>query len=238
MFRTLDDYRKKEDEKEKKDKRKTTDSYTGGKSSGIAVENPEDNAWEKLQKKEDRQGFDKTKNRINLKVYRNGFIVDNGPFRPLSDPENQKFFQSVEKGYIPQELVNQGYKDLGIALEKKDEDYVEPIPEKKFEAFTGTGKSLGNVDTTGLKVNKNVSSNVDKSKPTCRVNIRLFNGETVNEEFNLCQPFSDVVKFVEKASNSKKFQLLDGFPPKPITQMNKTIEELKLQGSTLTQRVG
>ena len=24
-----------------KDKRKTTDSYTGGKSSGIAVENPE-----------------------------------------------------------------------------------------------------------------------------------------------------------------------------------------------------
>lgn len=239
MFKTLDDYRKKEDENEKKDKRKTTDSYTGGKSSGIAVENPEeDNAWQRLQKKEDKQGFDKTKNRINLKVYKNGFIVDNGPFRPLTDPENQKFFQSVEKGYIPQELVNQGYKDLGIAIEKKDEDYVEPVPEKKFEAFTGSGKSLGNVDTSGLKVNKNVASNVDKSKPTCKVNIRLFNGETVNEEFNLCQPFSEVVKFVEKASNSKNFQLLDGFPPKPITQMNKTIQELKLQGSTLTQRLG
>ena len=28
--------------KSQKDKRKTTDSYTGGKSSGIAVENPED----------------------------------------------------------------------------------------------------------------------------------------------------------------------------------------------------
>ena len=34
-------------EKAEKDKRKTTDSYTGGKSSGIAVENPEEDDWMK-----------------------------------------------------------------------------------------------------------------------------------------------------------------------------------------------
>ena len=43
MFHTLDDYKdKNRDEKAEKDKRKTTDNYTGRKSSGIAVENPED----------------------------------------------------------------------------------------------------------------------------------------------------------------------------------------------------
>lgn len=51
MFHTLDDYKdKNRDEKAEKDKRKTTDSYTGGKSSGIAVENPEEDDWMKKLK--------------------------------------------------------------------------------------------------------------------------------------------------------------------------------------------
>jgi hypothetical protein len=36
--------------KEYKDK-KTTDSYTGGKSSGMCVENPDDDWMEKIKKK-------------------------------------------------------------------------------------------------------------------------------------------------------------------------------------------
>lgn len=229
MFHSLDDYKNKdEDEQAKKDKRKTTDSYAGGKSSGIAVENPED----------DREGFAKTKDKITIKLYRNGFILDDGPFRPLSDPENKKFMDEIERKILPEELVRKGFKNVGVAIQKSDKDYVEPIPEKKFEAFKGQGQSLGKVDTTGLKVNTNVSSSFDKSKPTCKVNIRLFNGQMVTEEFNLTQKLKDVVKFVEKASGSNKFSLLDGFPPRPLTAMDKTIEELKLQGSTLTQRLG
>lgn len=83
-----------------------------------------------------------------------------------------------------------------------------------------------------------MKSTIDNSKPVCKINIRLFNGETVNETFNTTNTLKDVCAFVEKTSGSKSFQLLDGFPPKPLTQMNKTIEELKIQGSTLTQRIG
>ena len=51
MFHTLDDYKdKKRDEKAEKDKKKITDSYTGGKSSGIAVENPQDDWLDKMKK--------------------------------------------------------------------------------------------------------------------------------------------------------------------------------------------
>ena len=107
MFHSLDDYKNKdEDEQAKKDKRKTTDSYAGGKSSGIAVENPED----------DREGFAKTKDKITIKLYRNGFILDDGPFRPLSDPENKKFMDEIERKILPEELVRKIDTKLNIIM--------------------------------------------------------------------------------------------------------------------------
>ena len=104
--------------------------------------------------------------------------------------------------------------------------------------FTGLGKSISSVNTQGLKVDKNVTSNVDRSKPTCKVNIRLFNGEVASEDFNLNQTLRDVFNFVKRKSGSNNFALLDGFPPRPLTDYNKTIQELHLEGSLLTQRIG
>ena len=178
MFHTLDDYRdKNRDEKAEKDKRKTTDSYTGGKSSGIAVENPEEDDWlKKLKKHDDKEKFGKTKNKIKLTVYKNGFIIDDGEFRKKDDPKNKKFMEDVEKGYIPKELVDKGFTDLGIEMDdQRDTNYEPPKEEKKFQAFTGAGKSISTVNTQGLHVDKNASANVDRSKPTCH----LF-GKTTN----------------------------------------------------------
>ena len=239
MFHTLDDYKdKNRDENKEKDKRKTTDSYTGGKSSGIAVENPEDDWMNKMKKYDNKEKFDKTKNKLKLAIYKNGFILEDGPFRDKKDPVNKKFMDDIEKGYIPNELVKKGFTDLGIELDDhKDEDYEPPKEEKKFQAFTGTGKSISSINTQGLHVDKNATTNVDKSKPTCKVNIRLFNGEVASEDFNLDQTLRDVMNFVKKKSGSNNFSLLDGFPPRPLTDYNKTIQEMHLEGSLLTQKI-
>ena len=150
----------------------------------------------------------------------------------------EKFMEDVEKGYIPNELVKKGITDLGIEMDDhRDEDYEPPKEEKKFHAFTGMGKSVSSVNTEGLHVDKNATSNADRTKPTCKVNIRLFNGEVVNEDFNLTQTLQDVINFVQKKSGSNNFSLLDGFPPRPLTDYNKTIKELHLEGSLLTQRI-
>jgi UBX domain-containing protein 1 len=239
-FHSLDDYRdKNRDEKKEKDKRKTTDSYTGGKSSGIAVENPEDEWLNKVKKHDNKEQFDKTKNRLKLTIYKNGFVINDGEFRNKNEPANKKFMEEVERGYIPNELVKKGYTDLGIEMDdRREENYEPPKEEKKFHAFTGQGKSLGNVNTQGLHVDKSATSNVDRSRPTCKVNIRLFNGEVVNEDFNLNQTLRDVFNFVRRKSGSNNFSLLDGFPPRPLTDFNKTIQELHLENSLLTQRIG
>ena len=240
MFHTLDDYKdKNRDEKKEKDKRKTTDSYTGGKSSGIAVENPEDDWLKNMKKYDNKEKFDKTKNKLKLSLYKNGFILEGGEFRNKNEPQNKKFMDEIEKGYIPNELVKKGITDLGIEMDDhRDENYEPPKEEKKFHAFTGQGQSLSSVNTQGLHVDKYATSNVDRSRPTCKVNIRLFNGEVVSEDFNLNQTLIDVFNFVQRKSGSNNFSLLDGFPPRPLTGYNKTIQELHLEGSLLTQRIG
>ena len=128
MFHSLDDYRdKNRDEKAEKDKRKTTDSYAGGKSSGIAVMNPEDDWLNKVKKHDNKEQYDKTKNKLKLKLYKNGFILNDGEFRDIKDPLNKKFMDDVEKGYIPKELVKKGYNDLGIEMEdNRDKNYEPP----------------------------------------------------------------------------------------------------------------
>ena len=109
--------------------------------------------------------------------------------------------------------------------------------EKKFHAFTGKGRAVSQVNTNGLKVNKYVVNKLDKNKPSCKIDIRLFNGTVVTATFNLNQNLRDVKNFVEKKSGSHNFHLLEGFPPKPLTELNKTIEQLNLKGVMLTQKV-
>jgi len=48
----------------------------------------------------------------------------------------------------------------------------------------------------------------------------------------------DIMSYVNSvAPVTGSFQLIEGFPPKPLTDEYKTIAELKLQGTTLTQRL-
>lgn len=119
--------------KKEKDNRKTTDSYTGGKSSGIAVMNPEDEMIKKMKRFEDREKYDKTKDKLKLELYKNGFILDGGEFRDKNEPQNKKFMEEIEKGYIPKELVKKGYTDLGLELDDhRNEKYEPPKEEKNF----------------------------------------------------------------------------------------------------------
>ena len=150
MFHTLDDYKdKNRDEKAEKDKRKTTDSYTGGKSSGIAVENPEEDDWlKKVKKHDDKEKYGKTKNKLKLTVYKNGFIIDDGEFRNKDEPANKKFMEEVEKGYIPNELVKKGNKNqmkleedfFKLAINRQTNNIIELYEDDDDDCIIGKDK--------------------------------------------------------------------------------------------------
>ena len=436
MFHTL--FELQEKEKKEKINPKPNKKYNIEKSKS-----PEDNYYGKGNKAYDHYNkkkaqekdakFENTKNKIKLEVYQNGFIVNNGQFRDRSIPENQKFMEEVEKGNIPEEIMDKGITDLGILLvNRKTEIYYPPISavpithitqitqinpinpitvnpfnqynqynqinqfsqkpdifssyqyqqypiqyqypyqfqnpydiinnpfgytvdtrprsrtevsgippqtpigtrnvrkeifipttenrngiirkdrltssvpkkgsknknktrrksmfqtfhnfqqmefqkeeeekmkkqkekeiqrdkiknmnkpeekkndekenekekdEKKFIAFGGIGKTIGNVHIEGLNVNKEIKNIVDVYKPICSIDIRLFNGEILKCDFNYTQTLRDIYYHVRNISGSNNFTLLEGFPPRPLLDFDKTIGQLKLGNTILTQRI-
>ena len=352
MFHTLFDYqdqnvpnnnqtRKNDFKKFQKNSKKGKNSYEnyyGKGNQAYELYNKKDDS-EESNSNSDESGdnsskFEKTKNKVNLVVYKNGFILNNGPFRDRAIPENAEFMEQVERGVIPHELMDKGISSLGILLiNRKTEIYrpmqhnynysmhnfnffnpydnnnqynqynqfnqynqyqnnqinqsLYPKPKKyygnniipiginrvnssnnllgansklslknkhnnlrsnsneekdknknkKFTAFSGQGQLVRNVNTYGLHVDKNLKNYVDIFQPVCTVSIRLFNGEVIKAQFNYSQTLRDIYMYVRRISGSIKFHLLDGFPPKPLRDYDRTIYELRLQNSLLTQKI-
>ena len=88
-----------------------------------------------------------------------------------------------------------------------------------------------------LSIDKEIEFNFDDSQPSCFISVRLYNGDIIKGEFNCSQKTGDIYSFVRRVSRNNNFILLEGFPPKPLIEYNKTIEELGLQNSVLTQRI-
>ena len=122
-------------------------------------------------------------------------------------------------------------------IEKRTNNLYEDFGVKLFVPFSGEGKLLGTTNVEGLVVKKNVKNFFDKSKPICTINIRLFNGEIIKERFNRKQILTDIYLFVGKVTGSNNFVLLDGFPPKTLTEYDTTIEDLQLENALLTQKI-
>ena len=145
------------------------------------------------------------------------------------------FASLIKEEKIKEEEEKQ--KKKGKKTNKNEEIDEKKEEEKKFTAFAGSGKIIDNVNTQGLHVDKGVETGADKSKPTCTINIRLFNGEIIKSEFNYTQTLREIYYYVQKLSGSNNFALLDGFPPKKLRDYDKTIEYLKLENTTLTQKI-
>lgn len=165
--------------------------------------------------------------------------MNDEPFRPYSDPENEEFMKEVMDRHVPQELVERGFKDISVGIvDMTSEDYGEKVEEKKFNAFEGQGVSLGQAKGVALDVNENVETGYDPNKPHTKINIRIHNGEVLSKEFNLDQKLSDVFDFVTlSAPVDGDFQLVEGFPPQALTEVGKTIQQLGLQNSMIIQKL-
>jgi hypothetical protein len=327
MFHTLFDYKNKNLANNRqtlktKSKRLNKNSFVNenyyGKENDINeyYNKYENNGNNKVTVGNETEKFEKTKNKVKLIVYKNGFILNNGSFRDKSIKENEEFLEQVGRGVIPHEIADKGISDLGILLfNRKNETYLTPtlhksysnsfnnfnffkfpyqkigknqykinqplsnniiplekwqtnsnknihnIPkridlnkdkkitrqncsepkicekDKKYIAFSGSGKLIRNINIKGLHVNTNLKTIVDIYQPVCTINIRLFNGEVVKCEFNYSQTLRDIYCHIRKISVSNNFYLLDGFPPKPLKDYDRAIWELGLQNSLLTQKI-
>jgi len=182
-------------------------------------------------------------------MYRNGFTVDGGPFRPLEDPANQPFLADLARGRVPRELEPQV--EAGQArpnepvnvnlVDHRGEDYQAPPP-PAYVAFSGEGQTMGEskvaeeaVATAAGEVEVPV---VDEGQPTTTIMVRLAAGGRLPLKLNLTHSVAHIQALLkEKGAADAPYILMAGFPPRPVTDFSQTVEAAGLKGAQITQKL-
>lgn len=172
--------------------------------------------------------------RRTITMYRNGFVVDDGPYRRLEDVENAEFLKSLAMGRTPRELLQDDGNNVTVNLvDQRTQDYVET-----FRSFSGAGTSLGATHTNDAHVNGGIMDpatslpspppQVDMNKPTTSIQVKLLNGTRKVIQVNTTATVATLGSMLEA---TERFRFVTGFPPQPLTNLEATIEEAGLKGA-------
>lgn len=80
---------------------------------------------------------------ITLKLWRNGFTINDRELRTYDDPKNRGFLSAIKQGEVPIE-IQQEIQGAEVRLDMEDHRSEEYIPSKvRLSAFSGKGHILG-----------------------------------------------------------------------------------------------
>jgi len=222
-----------------------------GGGSGLAVEPNADeraqgNASDSIFNLAEAAGPDDTPEDMqrSITMYRDGFTVDDGPYRRLDDPANSKFLRSLARGQTPEELRGDGPGgNTTVALiDKRNQDYVET-----FKSFSGAGQSLGGSAAASSSAGSGDASSglFDPSSlsppsedpagaATTSIAVRMLDGSRKVVKIALGATVAELASRAVVASNTTievPFRIVAGFPPKPLADGNQSVEDAGLKGA-------
>ncbi|XP_077267520.1 NSFL1 cofactor p47 isoform X1 [Temnothorax americanus] len=190
---------------------------------------------------------------IVLKLWKDGFTINDSEIRSYDDVENRDFLDAIKRGEIPAE-IRQQVQGAEVRLDMEDHRHETYVPSKtKVKAFSGKGHMLGSPSpaTVGMTVATDPADQaaneaqakkdleLDASKPTTTLQIRLADGSVVKAQFNLSHTVADLRRYVITMRPQyalRDFSLLTVYPTKELAE-DKTIEEAGLQNSAIMQRL-
>ncbi|XP_008658234.1 plant UBX domain-containing protein 5-like isoform X1 [Zea mays] len=184
----------------------------------------------------------------NIHFWRNGFTVNDGPLRSFDDPANAPFLKSIKDSDCPTELVPADEKSIvNVNLVRTEEEFTEPV--KRAAPFEGERRNLmepSDNNTSNAAAAAAASSSatasrtitVDDSLPSTSLQIRFADGSRLVARFNTSHRISDVRAFIDATRpGASDYTLQAGFPPKPLEDTAKTIEEAGVANSVIIQSV-
>jgi UBX domain-containing protein 1 len=183
-----------------------------------------------------------------ITIYANGFIIGDGQFRDASDPKNASFIKDLKNGDVPREMVDmcqeQWGKDIdSVNVQLKDnssEVYTPPKP--KFNFAESKGQSLGasssssSNNSVAFQNLKSQQLQIDSSQPTASIQLVLADRRRLRETVNHSTTVADIYRHVLHLTQTPKFELVTGFPPKVLTDPNQTVKDAGLIGAQVQQR--
>lgn len=187
---------------------------------------------------------------ILLKLWSNGFSLDDGELRPYNDPTNAQFLESVKRGEIPLELqrrVHSGHVNLDLE-DHQGQEYIKP--RLRFKAFSGEGQKLGSLTpeivstpSSPEEEDKSILNAVvliDDSVPTTKIQIRLADGSRLIQRFNSTHRILDVRDFIVQSRPefaTLDFILVTSFPNKELTDESLTLQEADILNTVILQQL-
>jgi len=224
-------------------------TFTG---SGFKLGSSEDAPSEVIQGASSKK--DEEPREFALKMWQNGFSIDDGPLRAYSDQENREFLTQVMNGHIPRELVREarGGEVMVNMEDHKDKPYEQP--KVKAKPFQGSGNVLGSLEPaeegTPIPICSDNSSatlseseaqkqvNVDTSKPMTTLQVRLASGGRLIVKLNESNTISDLRQYVRlmRPDTPTNFSLHTTFPNKEHTDDSATLKDAALLGAAILMR--
>merc|ERR1712088_222915 len=190
-----------------------------------------------------------------LKMWQNGFSIDDGPLRAYNDQQNKEFLNDVMMGRIPRELVREarGGEVMVNMEDHKDQPY--EAPKVKVKPFQGSGNVLGSIapavahsmPTTQTGPTSAAMSpeeaqkkiNVDTSKPMTTIQVRLpeTGGRIIVKlnETNLVRDLRLYMRLVRPEVGTS-FTLHTTFPNKELTDELETLKDAGVLGAAVLMR--
>uniref|UniRef100_A0A4W3I216 NSFL1 cofactor p47 n=1 Tax=Callorhinchus milii TaxID=7868 RepID=A0A4W3I216_CALMI len=132
---------------------------------------------------------------VVLKLWKNGFSVDEGEMRNYNDPANAQFLDAIRRGEIPLELrrlARGGQVNLDME-DHRDQEFMKA--KAAFKAFAGEGQKLGSATPQLVTISSpaqqaeneaKASSTItlNDSEATTSIQIRLADGGRLVQKFN------------------------------------------------------
>ncbi|XP_054840176.1 UBX domain-containing protein 2A [Eublepharis macularius] len=208
------------------------------------------NLFEEVQKVGARGTHDKVKNQADttIKLWKNGFTVDDGELRSYTDIANQRFLESIKKGELPLELQKTFDKEeVDVKVDdKKDEVYTLRTP--VFHPFTGQGYRLGSATPRIIskakrgveETEKRPSIMLNTSEPITSIQIWLADGTRIVQKFNVTHRISHVRDFIINypgPHGRSPFVLTTSLPFRELLDESLTLEEANLKNAVVVQRL-
>ncbi|KAA0188629.1 Protein tyrosine phosphatase shp1/cofactor for p97 atpase-mediated vesicle membrane fusion, partial [Fasciolopsis buskii] len=189
---------------------------------------------------------------VVVKMWRDGFSLDDGPLRSYNDPASRSFLEEIQAGTVPQELIRSACGGLvNLLLEDHHHEAWRAPPTPKVKPFSGTGTMLGHPTPRLVPSNPTVvphtepssslpGPEVDESKPVTQIQVRMPDGGRLILRLNHSHTVADVRLAIVSQRPSLAacaFNLLTAFPSRELTDDTQTLKDANLLNSSLLIRL-
>ncbi|KAF9265051.1 SEP-domain-containing protein [Marasmius fiardii PR-910] len=205
----------------------------------------------------------------HLIFWRDGFTVEDGELMRYDDPNNEAVLAEIHSGRAPPSILNvQPGEPVELRVQKRtNEDYVPPkrgafhgsgnrlgapVPELGRSGNSGRSSSTSipgsfpassASETPGSSATARTSIStvfeVDQTKPTTSVQVRLADGTRMVCRMNLTHTVLDLRNFINASrpeNLTRPYSIATTFPSRVLDDNNATIEDAGLKNSVVMQK--